>query len=87
MSDPVFEKFRRKLADAVTIVINSGERVSASNARCLCPLGCLPEEKERRPCYLFGPFAEFTAGFDAVGSAGLFPEYKALGRLYRSRFP
>lgn len=55
-----FEIFRRKLADAVTVAINSGARVTVRRlnphgflAAESCPLGCLPSAiAERR----FRPF-------------------------------
>lgn len=55
--DPIFDRFAAKLADAVTVAINSGIRVSARYKDCYCPLGCLapdldPEASNefKRPC-------------------------------------
>lgn len=42
MSAMTFDEFRRKLADSVTVAINSGVLVSASKRNACCPLGCLP---------------------------------------------
>lgn len=39
--DPIFDRFAARLADAVTVAINSGIRISASDKSCFCPLGCL----------------------------------------------
>jgi len=92
--DPVFVAFRRKLADVVTVAINSGKRVGIST-EFSCPLGCHPEEEGvvSRPCSWYAcklfvidesDVLEFARGFDCAMGTG---PYAELGRLYCARFP
>ena len=101
--DPVFVAFRRKLADVVTVAINSGKPVGQTNQDpdCCCPLGSHPDAEADYP------FASHAANLFAIDSDDAFAfirgysqavrddHYKAvdrgpyydLGRLYRARFP
>lgn len=48
--DETFTRFRRKLEDAVTVAINSGQVTLLSvtkSERTHCPMGCLPEANFR----------------------------------------
>jgi hypothetical protein len=100
-TDPQFQAFARKLADAVTVAINSGETVSSEDHHCHCPLGCLPASHEPRPFPLH--FKEdgflgigrsnlwrFVRGFDGGVEVSVNDErspYYRLGCAYRVRFP
>jgi hypothetical protein len=93
-ADATFEAFRRKLADAVTIAINSGVPVSSHDyVGCCCPIGCLPGNRARPPAQqvansagapLWGLNA-FMGAFDKGIDSGCV--YSALGLAYRKRFP
>ena len=48
-TDPTFRKVAAAIADAVTLKINSGSKVSV-DAGCFCPLGCLSDDGPVRPC-------------------------------------
>lgn len=90
-----FDQFRRELADAVTVAINSGRRIGEDNGTgCCCPLGV-------RTDYPFpgGLSAEDAWGIDseeawdfASGFDGDDPGHRCdsqffqLGSLYRQRF-
>lgn len=92
----VFMRFRRRLADFVTVAINSGERVGAANG-CRCPAGCHPRASARKPApFVFARLfripddaaVAFAWAFDGTPCEEwlLFPQYADLGRLYRNRF-
>lgn len=90
-----FEQFRRELADAVTVAINSGRRIGEDNGTgCCCPLGvrtdyAFPGGISAEYAWDIGYDAawEFADGFDGDGPSdyGDSPYFK-LGRLYRQRF-
>lgn len=91
--DTVLERFRRKLADVVTVAINSGKRVSAERQYCHSPLGCHPGAPFPHPTS--GEVSEafgiadvdayrFILGFSGIAHTS---PYAELGRLYRARFP
>jgi hypothetical protein len=90
-----FEQFRRELADAVTVAINSGRRIGKDNrAGGCCPLGVrtdspFPGGFSAEAAWDIHPGEawEFADGFDgdATGDRGDSPFFK-LGRLYRQRF-
>lgn len=90
-----FEQFRRELADAVTVAINSGQPIGHDySSECCCPLGV------RTPCSNFPTplyaadfwgiehtqAASFINGFGQCGTDYGHPQFNALGRLYRQRF-
>ncbi len=92
-----FEEFRDKLADAVTVAVNTGTTISDVGTGLRednfnCPLGCLtgtryPLSADRfRPIGLALEWAwDFIAGFDRGEEWGD-TESKALGRAYRRKF-
>lgn len=94
-TDEHFRKVAAKIADVVTVAINSGKVVSASpSPDTVCPLGCDCSTR-KRPWHvmqlnklrdiMFGDeFCEFVDGFDREFSA---TPMQALGRAYRKRFP
>ena len=98
MNDVAFETFRAKLADAVTVAINSEAKPRvAPNGGTHCPLGCFPGVRHSRPLAVElegrgmgseDDFAAFMQGFDSgpkhpMGYSG---PYFDLGVLYRERF-
>lgn len=98
MSDETFERFRRKLADVVTVAINEGKKLSVLAGVAeptYCPIGCHPKSTSMQPfpfqgALLFairaGDACAFMAGFDGRPIHKVSP-YFELGCLYRSRFP
>jgi hypothetical protein len=95
--DETFERFRRTLADAVTVAINSGKRVGADH---YCPIACFGETNQCKPPAGFvrqfltfqlpnGAPTVFTEGFDGheMTSYRGVDSYYRLGQLYRARFP
>jgi hypothetical protein len=100
VSDETFERFRRKLADVVTVAINEGKRVSVVSD-CHCPLGCHPSAKSSIPfakdgADMFGISGDdalsFIRGFTSRTDREEWPQYDRgsyyeLGRLYGWRFP
>lgn len=95
--DEVFQRFAARLADAVTVAINSGKRIVLANAfspsNCLCPLGCLPgmsyrfpwsNEDARRAGISYEDFRDFITAFGR-GTRAAGP-YADLGLEYRRRF-
>lgn len=88
-----FEQFRRELADAVTVAINSGRRIGEDNrAGCCCPLGVrtdlpFPGGFSAEAAWDIHPEEawEFADGFDGEAAGDDSPFFQ-LGRLYRQRF-
>jgi hypothetical protein len=87
-TDHEFQAFARKLADAVTLRLNRGRRISASNKNCACPLGCLPDVTCSRPGIVPGLTMhqtwQFYTGFDLGREE---TPLQRLGAAYRARFP
>lgn len=89
-----FEQFRREIADAVTVAINSGVRITDERGSpyLRCPLG-VRSLCSTHPSALLSSrtwdigvkdAADFACAFD--GKEVRAGEYAALGRLYRQRF-
>jgi hypothetical protein len=89
----IFESFRIELEKRVQEALARGERISASDRTCRCPLGCccdLPRPFATHVSSIAGETtydrASFIRGFDA--STGAKPcELELLGREYARRFP
>jgi hypothetical protein len=96
-----FRKFAARLADAVQRALADGyELVEGGFAsvrdKQVCPLGCLPDSRERgrgSPFYDVKGLTSNDSGFFAGGFDGLSPSdlnmrnpYYRLGRAYRARF-
>lgn len=68
--DEAFERFRRKLADVVTVAINGGRRVTSDSRKWFalgggfgCPLGCVFTDAQVADAnYRLAPVAGMAAG-------------------------
>lgn len=84
-----FDQFRRELADAVTVAINSGETIGLYGR---CPLGVRTAERSPLPAPAADAWdisaedaREFMRGFDHFHFEPTC-NFRKLGRLYRQRF-
>ena len=94
-SDPEWRKFAARIADGVTVAINSGITIAlpTCEAMCCCPLGCVARDRYPTP-----GMVRQELGVDMVWAVGFvrgfenralpndhWPSVK-LGRAYRRRF-
>ncbi len=96
-TDPEFRRIAAKIADAVTVAINSGVKITtlddAVDENCKCTLGCVGATNGNSHPYampgLFqhqGDTSDFFLGFEGGSEYRSGRRFYRLGLAYRRRF-